>query len=90
MRHELKTWPEYFNEVIEGRKRFEIRKNDRNYNVDDELILQEWDPATKEYTGWAAHVQVTYILDNPDFVKDGLVVMSIEPLDVFNGPTESA
>jgi hypothetical protein len=31
MIHELKTLPIYFEEVIEGRKLFEVRKNDRNF-----------------------------------------------------------
>lgn len=31
MLHELKTYPKYFQETIEGNKLFEIRKNDRNY-----------------------------------------------------------
>lgn len=29
--HELKILPEYFEAVVSGDKRFEIRKNDRNY-----------------------------------------------------------
>ena len=28
MTHELKTYPKYFQETIEGNKPFEIRKND--------------------------------------------------------------
>lgn len=40
--HELKILPEYFDAVISGRKRFEIRKNDRDYKVGDQLILKEW------------------------------------------------
>ena len=33
MTHELKTYPKYFQETIEGNKPFEIRKNDRNFQV---------------------------------------------------------
>lgn len=43
MTHELKTYPKYFQETIEGNKPFEIRKNDRNFQVGDVLILKEWD-----------------------------------------------
>lgn len=35
--HEVKTNPEYFEEVFMGRKTFEIRLNDRNYQVNDFL-----------------------------------------------------
>jgi len=33
MVHELKTWPEPFAGILAGRKRYEIRKNDRGYAV---------------------------------------------------------
>lgn len=42
MIHELKILPEYFDAVNCGKKNFEIRLNDRNYQKDDELILREW------------------------------------------------
>lgn len=41
--HELKTWPYYFEEVWNGTKTFEVRKNDRDFRVGDTLILQEYD-----------------------------------------------
>lgn len=31
MTHELKTYPKYFQETIEGNKPFEIRKNDKDF-----------------------------------------------------------
>lgn len=40
MLHELKTYPKYFQETIEGNKLFEIRKNDRNFQVGDVLLLK--------------------------------------------------
>ena len=49
MLHELKTYPKYFQETIEGNKLFEIRKNDRNFKVGDVLLLKEWDNI--KYTG---------------------------------------
>lgn len=83
MKHELKTWPEYFREVVAGNKRFEVRNNDRDYQVGDTLVLLEWEPETKEYTGADYICKVGYVLDNPAFVKDGTVVMSIESLNGF-------
>ena len=41
-RHNLKTEPGYFASVKTGKKNFECRKDDRNYKVGDELLLQEW------------------------------------------------
>lgn len=42
--HKLKCWPEFFIVVQGGLKNFEIRKNDRDYKVGDELVLQEFSP----------------------------------------------
>ena len=41
MIHDLKILPEYFVEVVRGNKTFEVRKDDRPFNVGDELILYE-------------------------------------------------
>lgn len=78
MRHDLKTWPEYFQDVLMGKKRFEVRKNDRKYKVGDHLNLKEWDPESKEYTGTRVLCSVDYILNGGNFgVDPEYVVMSI-------------
>jgi hypothetical protein len=47
MHHELKIAPPYFQAVIDGKKTFEIRKNDRGYNAGDTVPPREWDGAEK-------------------------------------------
>jgi len=42
--HVLKEWPEYFAEVVQGRKHYEIRLNDRGFEVGDLLLLREYRP----------------------------------------------
>ena len=44
MIHELKCFPEYFQDVIDGKKTFEIRLHDRPYQVGDLLALNEYLP----------------------------------------------
>jgi len=46
-----KTWPEYFQQVLEGKKKFDMRLADFNINEGDELILDEYNPKTKTFTG---------------------------------------
>ncbi|MBE6645011.1 MAG: DUF3850 domain-containing protein [Ruminococcaceae bacterium] len=42
MIHHLKTLPLYFQAVIDERKPFEIRENDRNFKIGDRVILEEF------------------------------------------------
>ena len=78
--HELKTWPKYFDVVRMGRKRFELRKNDRDFKVGDTLYLREWNPATDDYTGRSLRVKVRYLLKDAKFLglDEGFVIMSID------------
>ena len=75
--HELKTWPEFFTAIVDGRKRFELRKDDRGFAVGDGLILKEWNPNTKSYTGSQVVVIVTYIVKGFTGIQDGYVIMGI-------------
>lgn len=61
--HELKTWPEYFQEVLNGNKTFEIRENDRNFQIGDKLVLKEFNPKSEEYTKREVVKFVSYITD---------------------------
>ncbi len=76
--HELKCWPGPFQAVVEGRKRFEYRKNDRGFEVGDILVLREWDPSSKDYTGRSVRARVTYALLGGFGIPDGFAVLSIE------------
>ncbi|MBN3945059.1 MAG: DUF3850 domain-containing protein [Nostoc sp. NMS7] len=61
--HNLKTWMPFYQDVIDGRKTFELRKNDRNYQVGDILNLIEVDPSNKlTPTGRQANKEVIYLL----------------------------
>ena len=44
MIHELKCLPEYFEALAAGKKTFDIRKNDRGFQVGDLIALNEYLP----------------------------------------------
>lgn len=87
--HHLKTWPVYFRLVKSGAKRFEVRRDDRNFRAGDTLRLREWDPAASAYTGDVVRVRVTYVLGGGQFgVEPGNVVMSIDAPSPATGPVK--
>lgn len=82
MQHDLKVWPEYFDALAHG-KRFEVRKNDRDFKPGDELLLREYSPGPDEYTGRKMTVTVTYMLSGDDpmgyafGIRSGFCVLGI-------------
>ena len=78
MIHQLKTWPIPFKAVVDGKKRFEYRQDDRGFKVGHFLRLQEYDPATLRYTGRTTLMRVTYILKSGFGIPTGFCIMSIE------------
>lgn len=77
--HELKILPEYFKAQKAGKKNFEIRKNDRNYQIGDWLLLKEYNPKIKEFTGRKVMVEITYITDYQQ--KNGYVVLGTKHIE---------
>ena len=83
-----KIWPKYFEEILSGRKKFELRLADFEAEEGDTLVLEEWDPEKKEYTGRKIEKKVTSILKfkpdelpfySPEEVqKHGLQILSLE------------
>ena len=66
MRIEKKVWPQYFAKILSGEKNLELRLADFDCNPDDILVLKEWDPETKEYTGQEIEKKVTYVIKTKD------------------------
>lgn len=76
--HELKIAPEYLEAVICGQKKAETRINDRDFKVNDRLILREWE--NDAYTGCVHEVVITHICDFPYVITgDKWVSLSISP-----------
>lgn len=75
--HKLKIRHEYFDAVRDGRKPFEVRKDDRDYKVGDILILVRYDPETGE-SGDSMARDVTYVLKGGAFgIELGYVVLGL-------------
>ena len=62
--HELKTINPHFKKVWLGEKTFELRKDDRGFNVGDTLLLQEYCPKDGKYLGRTIEKKVSHILRN--------------------------
>jgi hypothetical protein len=75
--HSLKTWPKYFRAIIDGSKKFELRKNDRDFHVGDTLKLEEWDAVAEEYTGRTVLMRVTYLIQGEFGLPEDMCIMSI-------------
>jgi len=63
---EKKVWPEFFQKILEGDKTFELRLADFECKPGDILVLREWDPKTKEYTGRVIKKKATYVIKTKD------------------------
>ncbi|WP_237275591.1 DUF3850 domain-containing protein [Tenacibaculum ovolyticum] len=80
MNHNLKIIPEHFYDVRNGSKKFELRKNDRDFKRGDTICLEEWCPHFEGYTGLECFVNVTHVLNGGIYGLDKeYVIMSIEP-----------
>lgn len=66
MEIEKKIWPKFFEKIKAGKKGFEIRLADFECKPGDVLVLKEWDPERKEYTGRQIKKDVNYVLKTKD------------------------
>lgn len=85
MIHDLKCRPPWFEDVVEGRKTFELRINDRDFHVGDFLLLREF---TREgYTGNQCVVEVVYLLVGTNHLRSTCAALGIRVHDVdLRGP----
>lgn len=78
--HELKLNREYFTEVLKGNKTAELRKDDRDYRIGDKIILKEWLPRKKTFTGRVIVKKITHITWISQWVpgsEEGWAVLSM-------------
>ena len=81
-----KTWQEYFEAILSGKKKFDMRLADFDIQEGDTLLLEEWDPKNKEYTGRTVEKKVSYVakfkLDafgqEKEIKEKGIQIISLE------------
>lgn len=74
--HKLKIKPKYFNDVISNKKRFEVRLNDRNFEIGDLIVLEEF--KDDRYTNRFINCEITYILDDQEYLKENYVILGFK------------
>jgi len=62
MNIEKKIWPENFKAIVDGSKKYELRLADFRCKPGDVLVLREWNPKTKKYTGKSLRKKVTRVV----------------------------
>ena len=72
--HQIRLAKSYFDDVANGIKTFELRKNDRGYKKGDILEMMEF--ADGKNTGRMVKVLVTYILEDYTGIEDGYCIMA--------------
>ncbi len=75
--HHLKTWPPYFQMILDGQKTFELRKNDRDFKEGDYLILQEYLQENKFYTGRVVVRKVGVVIHGRWGLAEDVCAMSL-------------
>ncbi|MFH0955190.1 MAG: DUF3850 domain-containing protein [Candidatus Micrarchaeota archaeon] len=84
--HRKKTWPQYFEAVKKGHKKFDVRLDDFDCKAGDFLVLKEWDPKTEKFTGRELKKRVSFVFKTRDarfwsqkeLAEKGLQVFSLE------------
>ncbi|KKN20461.1 hypothetical protein LCGC14_0935420 [marine sediment metagenome] len=82
--HDLKCWPESFAAIGQERKTLELRKNDRDFQVGDYLLLREYEPGPNaRYTGATTLASVTHILREGDAFGELLAAKDVVAMSIY-------
>lgn len=79
--HQIRLAATYFDDVVSGKKTFELRKNDRGYKVGDFLDMMEFKDGRN--TGRTVKVLVTYLLEDYAGLEDGYCIMGTSIVGVM-------
>lgn len=81
-RHLVKCWVEFFAPIRDGLKTFDIRRDDRDYQVGDEIVQLEYRHGIGTYTGSEVCCIITYVARGKKFepfgLKPGYAILAID------------
>lgn len=75
--HDLKCWPIFFEDILSGKKKFEVRFNDRNFQPGHLVVLREFIPDKMVYTGRKYWAQIGYVLKGMRGITDGYCIFDL-------------
>lgn len=78
--HQIRLGKVFFEDVYNGEKPFELRKNDRGYKKGDILEMMEFENG--EHTGRFVRALVTYILEGFAGLKEGYCILGIKIIHI--------
>lgn len=85
----IKCWPEFFEPIRLGNKRAEFRLDDRDYQVFDILIIQEWNPNNLRYTGRQVKRLISHKVAGGYFgIPKGYCMLSLKTLPKKDQPND--
>ena len=81
-----KAWPELFEAVLSGKKKFDLRLGDVDIKEGDVLVLEEFDPKTQKYSGRKIEKKIKFALktkgskfwNKEEIDKYGFIVVSFD------------
>ena len=74
--HEVKIAASYYDDVASGKKRFELRKNDRGYKEGDSLKMLEFKDG--KHTGRTIDADIIYMLEEYTGLQEGYCILGID------------
>ncbi len=80
--HKLKTVNPYFNDIWNRIKNFDVRLNDRDFKINDYVLLREFDTTTlNKYLFREILCRIYYIFEDSKFLKKNIIIIGIHIIE---------
>lgn len=73
--HDIKIATSYYEDIVSGKKSFELRKNDRGYKEGDSIKMLEFDDG--KHTGRTIDADIIYLLEEYTGLQEGYCILGI-------------